>query len=173
MMNWKAAGLAIAVVGTAPLAARGTAHAQRCATCTPDSPRRIHLGPALGLHVGTPQKASAALGLLVGEEWREDFHDHARNIAVYAEPGLSAGRASIAYVDHGYGNFGSGFAIAGTVMRTWKDPWTAAENMTYAGGEVVLWPIVFVGPRVGVFRSISGTPSSKKWFVSLDIGIGL
>ena len=173
MMNWKAAGLMIAVAGPAAFAPR-VARAQSCPTCTPDnSPRRFHIAPALGLHAGTPQKASVALGVLVGEEWRQDSRDHARNIAVFAEPGLSAGRASIAYVDHGYGSFGSGFGIAGTVMRTWKDPWTVADNMTYAGGEVILWPIVFIGPRIGFFRSIAGTATTKKWFISLDVGIGL
>ena len=174
MMNWKIAGLAIAVGGTATLAPRAPAGAQGCVTCTPeDTVRRFHVGPALGLHVGTPQKASFALGIVVGETWQKDARDHSRNIAIFAEPGLSAGRASIAYLDKGFGNFGSGFGIAGTVLRTWKEPWTVKPNMTYAGGEVILWPIVFIGPRVGLFRSIAGTATNKKWFVSLDFGIGL
>ena len=93
MINWKAAGLAIAVVGTAPLAARGAVDAQRCATCTPDSPRRIHLGPALGLHVGTPQKASAALGLL-----RADHRDllHRIDAKMAGEPELIDAAADVA-----------------------------------------------------------------------------
>ena len=174
MMNWKHAGLAIVVGGAASFVPRSSAGAQRCRTCAgEDTVRRMHIGPALGLHVGTPQKASIALGVVVGEDWQQDKRDHSRNIAIFAEPGLSGGRASIAYVDHGFGSFGSGFGVAGTVLRTWKDPWTARENATYAGGEIIVWPIVFLGPRVGLFRSIAGNPTSKKWFVSLDFGIGL
>ena len=43
------------------------------------------------------------------------------------------------------------------MLRTWKDPWTVKQNRHYVGGEVILWPIVFVGPRIGLFRSVSGT----------------
>jgi hypothetical protein len=171
---WKVGGLAIVVGGAALLVPRAHLGAQRCATCAPeDTTRRTHILPALGIHVGTPQKASVALGVVVGEDWQENAHDHSRNIAIFAEPGLSGGRASIAYVDHGYGSFGSGFGIAGTALRTWKDPWGAKDNATYAGGELILWPIVFIGPRIGVFRSIAGNVGSKKWFVSIDFGIGL
>lgn len=173
-MNWKIGGLAIVVGGAAFFSPGKAVHAQRCTTCTPeDTIRRTRIQPALGVHVGMPQKASVALGIVVGEDWQENARDHSRNIALFAEPGFSAGRASVAYVDHGYGSFGSGFGIVGTVLRTWKDPWGARDNVTYAGGEVILWPIVFIGPRVGLFRSIAGNPSSKKWFVSLDFGIGL
>ena len=92
---------------------------------------------------------------------------------MFVEPGLSAGRASVAYIGHGYGSFGSGYAVAATMLRTWEDPWGAKENSTYVGGEFILWPIVFVGPRVGLFRSISGEANSGKWFFSIDFGIGL
>jgi hypothetical protein len=170
-MDLKAVCFAIAVGG---LALSGTAlGAQRCRGCTPeDTTPRLHIAPALGLRFGTPQKASAAVGLLVGVDWQKDARDHSRNAAIFVEPGLSAGRASIAYVGHGYGSFGSGFGIAATALRTWEDPWGARQNSTYAGGEVILWPIVFIGPRVGVFRGVKGD-GSKKWFFSIDFGIGL
>ena len=90
-----------------------------------------------------------------------------------AEPGLAAGRASLAYVEGGYGHFGSGFGVAATLLRTWKDPLTAKPNMSYVGGEVLLWPIVFIGPRVGLFHTVSGNETNKRWFVSLDLGIAL
>jgi hypothetical protein len=51
------------------------------------------------------------------------------------------------------------------------DPWGAKDNLTYAGGEIIFWPVVFVGPRVGLFRSING--GTGRWFASIDIGIGL
>jgi hypothetical protein len=172
-MKWRVGGLAIVVGSAALLVPGGPAGAQRCATCaTEDTTHRTHVLPALGLRVGTPQKASFALGVVVGEDWQQNAHDHSRNIAIFAEPGLSAGRASLAYVDHGYGSFGSGFGVAGTVLRTWKDPWGAKDNLTYAGGELIFWPVVFIGPRVGLFRSISGGGGGR-WFASIDIGIGL
>jgi len=172
-MNWKAAGLVIAVGGAASFMPMELA-AQRCRGCTPeDTTPHLRISPALGLHFGAPQKASAAVGVLVGEDWQSGARDHSRNAAIVVEPGVSAGRASIAYVDHGYGSFGSGFGVAGTVLRTWNDPWWTRENATYAGGEVFLWPIVFIGPRLGLFRSIAGNTSPNKWFVSLDFGIGL
>jgi hypothetical protein len=148
-------------------------HAQRCTGCVTgeDTIPRLHIIPALGIHAGTPQKASAAVGVGLGVEWQRDGRDHSRNVVLFAEPGLAAGRASVAYVDQG--RFGSGFGIAATVLRTWDDPWVAKQNTTYVGGDILLWPIVFMGPRIGVFRRIAGDPSSNKWFISLDIGIGL
>ncbi len=148
--------------------------AQRCRGCAAeDTVRRTHVSPAVGLHVGTPEKASLTLGVLLGEEWQQGGRDHSRNVALLAEPGFGAGRASVALFDHGYGNFGSGFGVAGTILRTWKNPWTVPPNMTYAGGELILWPILFVGPRIGVFHRVGGTTMNYKWLVGLDFGIGL
>lgn len=137
-----------------------------------DTIPRTHIFPALGVHVGSPQKVSAALGVVLGEEWQKDGRDHTRNVALFAEPGLGAGRASLAYVDHGYGAFGSGFGLAATVIRTWKEPWTVTKNQTYVGADLILWPIVFVGPRIGLFRNVSDRMTSDKWFVAIDFGIG-
>jgi hypothetical protein len=153
------------------LAATGVRAAQ--AQAKEDTVPRLHVLPALGLRVGTPQKASAAFGVVVGQDWQQNGRDHSRNVALFAEPGISGGRASVAYVYHGYGGFGSGLGVAASVLRTWKDPWTVRQNQSYVGGEVILWPIVFVGPRVGLFRNISGTETSRRWFVSFDFGIGL
>jgi hypothetical protein len=42
------------------------------------------------------------------------------------------------------------------------------------GGEALLWPVMFSGPRIGLLRRVSGPNVSKQlWFVTLDIGIGL
>jgi hypothetical protein len=164
----------ILLLVAAYIAPLGSLAAQRCAGCAgEDTVPHGHILPGFGIHVGTPQKASIALGVVLGEDWQKNGRDHSRNIALFVEPGLSAGRASIAYLDHGFGNFGSGFGIAGTVLRTWKDPWTVKPNITYAGGELIFWPVLFTGPRVGLFRSIAGAPTSKPWFVSIDFGIGL
>ena len=145
-------------------------HAQRVEDTLP----RGHVVPAFGIRAGTPQKASAAVGVLLGEEWQKNGREISRNVAIFLEPGLSAGRASVAYVDHGYGAFGSGFGLAATVLRTWKDPWTVKPNVSYVGGEVILWPILFVGPRIGLLHSVSGPSSTdKRWLLSFDFGIGL
>ncbi len=85
---------------------------------------------------------------------------------------MSAGRGSIAYVSHGFGGFGSGFAVGPSVMRTWKDPWTVRDNATFVGADLALWPIIFTGPRVGLYRRVSGL-EPRRWFVSFDFGIGL
>jgi hypothetical protein len=171
-MSWTRTCLVLVLAMT--LTVPSVTHAQRCRGCEPeDTLPRGHIWPALGVHVGTPQKASAALGVVIGEVWQKEGHEHSRNLALFAEPGISAGRASLAYLDHGYGSFGSGFGVAATVLRTWKDPWTTKSNLTYVGGDVLLWPIVFMGPRIGVFRRVAGDPTSKKWFFSVDIGIGL
>jgi hypothetical protein len=155
--------LAGAFMLLAPLAL----HAQRGEDTIP----RTHIFPALGIHVGAPQKASVAVGVVLGEDWQKGGRDHARNVALFAEPGLGAGRASLAYVDHGYGAFGSGFGVAATVIRTWKQPWMVETNQTFFGGDLILWPIVFVGPRIGLFRRV-GTAAPDKWFVAFDFGIG-
>jgi hypothetical protein len=146
-----------------------TVRAQRVEDTLP----RTHIAPALGIHVGTPQKASAAIGVLLGVDWQKNGREHSRNVALFAEPGLGAGRASVAYVEHGYGAFGSGYAFAATVLRTWKDPWIVKANGTYVGGEAILWPILFVGPRIGLLRGVSGPMAEKRWLVSVDFGIGL
>lgn len=159
-----------AALATLLIASAMTAHAQRARE---DTTMRFHVLPALGIQVGTPQKASAALGIVFGEDFVREGHDHSRNIAIFAEPGLGAGRASVAYVSHGYGNFGSGFGLAATALRTWKEPWQLDANQTYVGGEVLLWPILFVGPRVGLLRNVSTVETSRHWFWTFSFGIGL
>jgi hypothetical protein len=138
-----------------------------------DSTTRFHILPALGVQFGAPQRASAALGIVFGEDFVRDGHDHSRNIAIFAEPGLGAGRASVAYVSHGYGSFGSGFGVAATALRTWNEPWQLNANQTYVGGEVLLWPILFVGPRIGLLRNVSTVETSRHWFWSFSLGVGL
>jgi hypothetical protein len=149
--------------------------AQACRDCaSDDTVHQTHVTPAFGLRVGAPQKASIALGAVVGETWQTKHHDHSRNVALFVEPGLAAGRVSAAYIDKGYGNFGSGFAIAATALRTWDDPWWGRQNTTYAGGEITLWPIVFVGPRIGLFRALDAPANfAKRWMITFDFGFGL
>ena len=46
-------------------------------------------------------------------------------------------------------------------------------NVTCDGVVILVWPFVFIGPQVGVLRRVPGDATAKKWFVSLDLGIGL
>jgi hypothetical protein len=156
---------ALTVVAALPAGARAQ---NRCPSCMDSVSGQWHMLPALGLRAGIPQKASAAVGIVAGRNYRE--RGHTEDVAVYVEPGLSAGRASIGYIS-GFGNMGSGFGFAGTAMRTWKDPINLSTNATYLGGELWAWPMFFTGPRLGIFRRVNG--GSKGWFFTADFGFGL
>jgi hypothetical protein len=155
----------IAVCAALPVAARAQNH---CPSCMDSVSGQWHVLPALGIRAGIPQKASAAAGFIAGKNYRE--RGHTEDMALYIEPGLSAGRASLAYIS-GFGNMGSGFGVAATALRTWKDPINLMTNTTYAGGELWVWPMFFSGPRIGVFRKITGP--SHGWFITADFGFGL
>ena len=151
------------------VAAGSSAGAQnRCPSCLDSVSGQWHMLPALGLRAGAPQKVSAALGIVAGKNFREK--GHTEDFAIYVEPGLAAGRASVAYIN-GFGNMGSGWGIAGSAMRTWKDPLYLPTNATYVGAEIWVWPLFFSGPRVGAFRKITG--NSLGWFFTADFGFGL
>ena len=139
-----------------------------CSGCIDSVSGRWHMMPGVGLRAGTPQKLSAAVGFVAGRNYRETGHNE--DIAIYVEPGISAGRATLGYLSS-FGNLGSGFGVGATAMRTWRSPWTLRTNTTYVGGEAWLWPIFFSGPRLGVFREITGTKHG--WFLTADFGFGL
>jgi hypothetical protein len=155
----------VLVLAALPAVARAQ---DRCPSCMDSVSGRWHMLPALGLRAGIPQKLSAALGIVTGRNYREKGHSD--DIALYVEPGLSAGRASLGYMS-GFGNMGTGFGIAGTAMRTWKDPINLATNATYVGGELWVWPLFFSGPRIGAFRKITGV--TRGWYFTADFGFGL
>lgn len=144
------------------------AGAQNCPSCVDSITGNWHIFPALGLRAGTPQKASAALGLVTGRNYREN--GHTQDLTLYVEPGLSAGRATLGYLS-AFGNMGAGYGIGATAMRTWRDPLTLRENATYVGGEAWLWPLFFTGPRIGLFREMTG--AKHGWFFTADFGFGL
>jgi hypothetical protein len=158
-----------------PAAAQPTPSPTPCrgADCSQDStPTRSHVFPALGVRVGTPQKASVALGVVLGVDWQKSGREYSRDVAFFAEPGLGATRVSMAYIN-GIGNMGSGFGVAGTALRTAGSPWTLTPNTTYIGGELFLWPVFLAGPRVALFRRISGDAMIGRWFLAADFGFGL
>lgn len=146
-----------------------TASAQeRCPSCVDSVTGEWHMLPALGLRGGIPQKVSAAVGIVAGKNYRDN--GHTEDLAIYVEPGLAAGRATIGYLSS-FGNMGSGFGIGATALRTWKDPLNLRTNETFIGGEAWVWPIFFTGPRVGLFRQITG--KRPGWFFTADFGFGL
>ncbi|HET9423949.1 MAG TPA: hypothetical protein VFO55_01150 [Gemmatimonadaceae bacterium] len=159
--------LALAIAVGAVLSASAGAQ-NRCPSCVDSVSGEWHMLPALGLRAGIPQKVSAAIGIVAGKNYREK--GHTEDMALYIEPGLSAGRASLGYIS-GFGNMGSGFGVAATAMRTWKDPINLKTNETFIGGEAWVWPLFFSGPRVGVFRKITGT--TRGWYLTADFGFGL
>jgi hypothetical protein len=140
----------------------------RCSSCLDSVSGEWHVLPALGIRAGIPQKVSGAVGIVAGKNYRE--RGHTEDMAVYVEPGLAAGRASLAYIN-GFGNMGSGFGIAATALRTWKDPINLKTNETYVGAELWVWPMFFSGPRVGLFRKVTG--GTRGWYIAADFGFGL
>lgn len=170
----------LAIGGLAVTLLPATARAQECASCTASdtTSRRTLILPALGAHVGVPEKVSGAIGLVAGFEWRTNGRLHTRDFALFVEPGLGASRASIAFMDAR--NFGSGFGFAATVMRTMDDTWASGKgafafppSATLVGGEVLIWPVFLVGPRIGIFHRINDASGGRRWFVSADFGFGL
>lgn len=139
---------------------------------TTTGPSRVGVFPGLGIHVGEPQKLSVAVGVVVREEWQSARRDHSRAAALLVEPGFAAGRAALDWVE-GIGTLGSGFAIGPSVLRTWDDPWVARANTTYAGGEVMVWPIFHAGPRLGVYHVVPSNQPGRRWLISFDAGIGM
>jgi len=153
--------------------------AQDCIGCEEDTvPRKTLILPALGARFGVPEKVSGAIGLVAGYEWRSNGHLHTRDFALFVEPGVGASRASLVYM--AARNFGSGVGIGATVLRTMDDTWTHGTNAfafppstTLVGGEVLVWPIFLVGPRIGVFHRLNSVPGAGRWFISADFGFGL
>ena len=169
---WRASAL-FGVLLTPHVSVAQATPACRGAECSQDTTRtRSHLFPALGLRFGTPQKASAALGLVAGVDWQKGGTDYSRDVALFIEPGLGASRGSAAFIT-GIGKMGSGFGLAATALRTAGRPWTLTPNTTYIGGELFLWPVFQAGPRVGLFRRVSGDAMIGRWFLAADFGFGL
>jgi hypothetical protein len=151
----------------------GAADAQSAGpSSTLDQTTHTGIFPGLGVHAGEPQKLSVAAGVVLREEWQSPHRDHSRAVALMVEPGLAAGRAAFDYVE-GFRTLGSGFGVGPSVLRTWRDPWVASPNTTYAGGELMIWPIFHAGPRIGVYHSVSANDPARQWLVSLDVGVGM
>ncbi len=143
-----------------PLAARAQASSQG----TDPGP---HISPAIGVHYGSPLRASGAAGFLV------DLNGNKNDgVIVMGELGQQGGQVSLGYFRM-LGWFGSGYSLRATLVRTADDPWNATEHTTYAGVELHGMLIFGVGGRVGFLRrtSHSGTDPHET-LVPIGISIG-
>jgi len=121
--------------------------------------------PVFGVHVGGPVRASAAVGVWLGEDPR---HDDASGALVLVEPGLRAGRLSLGYAYALRGGFGQYVTGRATALRTWR---MNGGPRDYLGAEVQVLPLLAVGPRLGVFVPVDKGPKRVLWM--LDVGVGL
>ncbi|AHG88921.1 hypothetical protein J421_1384 [Gemmatirosa kalamazoonensis] len=120
--------------------------------------------PVFGLHVAGPVRASASVGVWLGEDPR---HDAASGAVLLVEPGLRGGRASVGYAYALRGGFGSFVTARASALRTWR---MVGPPRTYAGAEVQVLPLLAVGPRLGAFVPTSG---ARRVLWILDVGLGL
>jgi hypothetical protein len=154
--------LSLAVIVLAPSVAR----AQDTTGTLEPTP---HISPALGVHYGSPLRASLTGGLLV------DMSQHRNDgLIVALEVGQQGNEVSAGYFRM-LGRFGSGFSLRAAALRTAGEPWNATANTTYAGVEAS-WMIAFgVGARVGYLRRASKTSAldPKENLASLSVGIGI
>jgi len=72
--------------------------------------------PHLGIHVGTPQRASVALGVLRVVRQASDFSS-VSGPRLVVEPGLRAGKLRLGYAVTG--GFAIGYSLEGAVLREW------------------------------------------------------
>ena len=72
--------------------------------------------PHFGLHLGTPQRASVALGVLRVVRQASDFSS-VSGPRLVVEPGLRAGKIRFGYAVTG--SFAVGYSLEGAVLREW------------------------------------------------------
>ena len=145
-----------------PIVARGQSSTTPAGTETGPN-----ISPAIGVHYGSPLRASGALGVLVDLNGKKND-----GLIGMAEYGQQGGQFSLGYFRM-FGWFASGYSARATVVRTGSDPWNAAPHTTYVGGELHGMLIFGVGGRVGFLRRTShGTGDSHDNLVPVGISIG-
>jgi hypothetical protein len=153
-MRLRAAGLYAAIGAALAAGAPAGAFAQSDSSA---SRRTWHLVP--GVHIGSPALVSAllAVGRCIG-----CTNFVVRHVFVSVEPGMNAGRMSLGYASAKSVQMPVGFTARATFLRRWRD-----VGVNYAGVEVS-GHLIFIGPRVGLFREIGG----KGGRLSLDYSLG-
>lgn len=129
--------------------------------------------PTWGVEGGSPQRAAATFGLLLGDA-RGDGFDLGRNLVlVQAQPGLGGGRLSVGFAPFAAGSSGlvfAGVAVKASLLRTWGEPKGVPAGRTYAGASLdVAW---VVKGSLGVMKRVGGDGRSDT-LVAWSLGLGL
>lgn len=161
------AGL-LSVIAAVPATAQVTAPVPAATEHAADTTKAsLKLWPALGLHYGSPLRFSGVLGVAVDLTPRTNDA-----LLVLAEPGQHGYEFSLGYLRM-LGQFGSGYSLRASVLRTDGEPWKANPNTTYVGAEAQ-WMLVFaVGGRAGVYRRVSGVTGEHDTLATVGLSIGL
>jgi hypothetical protein len=129
--------------------------------------QETNVSQAIGLHYGTPLRASLSAGLLIDRNRRQND-----GTILMLEQGFEGSEFSMGYY-HMFSWFGSGFSVRGAVLRTGEEPWNASPHTTYVGAEVHTMFAMGVGGRVGFFRRASRSVSNPEDNVlSMGVSIG-
>lgn len=138
------------------------------------SPAWAEARPYWNVQWGSPQGASAGLGLLAGRITGDDLQIAKRAVLFEARPGLDGGALHVGFVPAAFKTrafaFG-GAALKGTLLRTWRTPASAlAPRQTYAGAELhVAW---IVKGSIGVLWRVSGSAGRTR-VLTWSVGLGL
>jgi len=118
-----------------------------------------------GVHVfGIPR---AALGLWLGLG-TVGLHGDFAGWAVILEGGLGGGQIGFGRV--AASPFG-GARLQVSVLRSWKDPRLVEEDQTFLGLEAQL-TLIAIGPRVGLFKRLTGQAEGDSFVFSLGLAAG-
>ena len=118
-----------------------------------DTTQFVKISPAIGVHYGTPLKASLAAGGLF--DFRGSRND---GVIVMAEPGQGGFEVSAGYFR--MRRFGQGYSLRLAGIRTGEKPWNTSVQTTYLGAEAHGMFLLGVGGRAGWFRRISSNGAS-------------
>lgn len=115
-----------------------------------DRVRAGYWQPHVGLHAGTPQRVSAALGVM-RVLWRTGDFTAAGGPRLVLEPGLRAGKVRLGYARTGA--FATGYAVEAAVLRHWGVGQRA--DATILGLEAH-GSLMFIDVGLGVYPGRSG-----------------
>ncbi len=128
--------------------------------------------PTWAVRFGTPQIASASVGLLVGKiEPRQPPATGTQlpsGLLLQIEPGLGGAKASLGYAK-GLLPYAAG-GIKVSILRTWGHPAFTHARQTYVGVEGQA--AFFVSLNLGVLRRVGGTGEAPHWLVTGGVGLG-
>ncbi len=136
-------------------------------------PASAQARPIWGVEAGSPQRAAASLGLLLGDARGDGFDLGRRLWLVQVQPGLGGGRISLGFAPFAAGSSGllfAGVAVKAALLRTWGDPAGVPSGRTYAGATLdAAW---VVKGSLGVMWRLGG-PGPRDTLVTFGVGIGL